>query len=299
MIVVRFKVRCEPEKTEQVMALAKDVIAPTRARDGVVSFDIGRDLADRDAFIATEVFEDRAALDRQESLPEVATVMAVLPDSLAAEPDATIFHVSSSEPYGGRGEEESLTGPKNCFVLAKRQGHGKGHEHRIATARQRDPQAGTERTSRGPADRGWRREELYERGGLSLTRTFSSAGSTRASPDKQRVATELLRAAIGERSVFVAHQAIVEFLAAVTRPVDGTDALLDPADARREAEELPTQFDVLYSDQDLVRIHCEVQRLPALVVRRANLGLCRPVWSRGVAFRGLRARAPLRHRVVE
>ncbi len=100
MIVVRFKVRCQPDRTEQMMALFEGVIPPSRALDGVISFDIGRDIADPDAFIGTEVFEDRAALERQESLPEVGKVFAVLEDSLVAEPDATIFHVSSSEPHG-------------------------------------------------------------------------------------------------------------------------------------------------------------------------------------------------------
>jgi quinol monooxygenase YgiN len=101
MIVVRFKVRCQPEKTEQVMAAFEEVITPSRAVDGVLSFDIARDLTDPDSFIATEVFEDRAALDRQESLPEVGRTLAVLGESLAGEPEATIFHVSSSEPHGG------------------------------------------------------------------------------------------------------------------------------------------------------------------------------------------------------
>jgi quinol monooxygenase YgiN len=101
MIVVRFKVRCQPDKTEQVMAAFKEVIAPSRALDGVLSFDIGRDVADADSFIATEVFTDRAALERQESLPEVAKTLGILEECLAAEPEATIFHVSSSEPWGG------------------------------------------------------------------------------------------------------------------------------------------------------------------------------------------------------
>ncbi len=100
MIVVRFKVRCLPGKTEQVISAFERVIGPSRAVDGVISFDIARDLADPDSFIATEVFEDRAALDRQESLPQVADVLSVLGESLAAEPEATIFHVSSSEPHG-------------------------------------------------------------------------------------------------------------------------------------------------------------------------------------------------------
>jgi quinol monooxygenase YgiN len=34
--------------------------------DGVVSFDIGRDLAKPDSIIATEVFEDPAAREREE-----------------------------------------------------------------------------------------------------------------------------------------------------------------------------------------------------------------------------------------
>jgi quinol monooxygenase YgiN len=69
--------------------------------DGVGSFDIGRDLADPHSFIATEVFEDRAAPERQESLPVVQNVLGLLEELLAAQPEATIFHVSTSEPYGG------------------------------------------------------------------------------------------------------------------------------------------------------------------------------------------------------
>lgn len=101
MIVVRFKVQCQPDKTERVKAAFEEVVAASRALDGVVSFDIGQDIADPDSLIATEVFEDREALDRQELLPEVHKTLGVLQESLAAEPEATIFHVSSSEPWGG------------------------------------------------------------------------------------------------------------------------------------------------------------------------------------------------------
>jgi quinol monooxygenase YgiN len=100
MIVVRFKMRSKPDKSEQVMAAFQEVIAPSRTVEGVISFDIGRDVADADCFIATEVFADKAALERQESLAEVAKTLGILEESLAAEPEATIFHVSSSEPWG-------------------------------------------------------------------------------------------------------------------------------------------------------------------------------------------------------
>lgn len=100
MIVVRFKIRCKPDRAEEAMALLADVVGPSRTIDGVINFDIGRDLTDPNSFVATEVFEDRAALDRQEAQPEVEKVLAVLGDLVAAEPEATLFHVSSSEPWG-------------------------------------------------------------------------------------------------------------------------------------------------------------------------------------------------------
>ena len=100
MIVIRFKVQSKPDKAEQLLAALKDVIAPSRRLDGVISLDIGKDLADPNAFIATEVFADRAALERQESLAEVALVLGMMEACLAAEPEATIFEVSSSEPWG-------------------------------------------------------------------------------------------------------------------------------------------------------------------------------------------------------
>ena|SRR3990170_4819783 len=99
MIVVRFKVKCQPEKTGQALALFRDIVAASRPLDGVIHFDMGRDIMDPDSFMAIEVFEDRAVLDRQESLPEVKKTMGLFQELLAGEPEATIFHVSS-EPSG-------------------------------------------------------------------------------------------------------------------------------------------------------------------------------------------------------
>ncbi len=73
-------------------------------------------------------------------------------------------------------------------------------------------------------------------------------------PEKQRVATELLRAGAADGTIYLPHQAIVEFVAAVTRPIAGAQSLLEPHDARREAEELLSQFDVLFPDDELLRV---------------------------------------------
>lgn len=71
-------------------------------------------------------------------------------------------------------------------------------------------------------------------------------------PDKQKIATNLLRQGILENSVRVPHQAIVEFIAAVTRPLRG-HTILPLADGLREAEEFLRQFTVLYPNEAIVR----------------------------------------------
>ncbi len=98
MLVVRFKITCRPGKIDRALAVMHPVVGPSRALEGVVHFDIARDIVDPDSIIATEVFEDMAALDRQSAQPEVAAVMNALPELLAAEPEATLYHVSSAEP---------------------------------------------------------------------------------------------------------------------------------------------------------------------------------------------------------
>ena len=72
-------------------------------------------------------------------------------------------------------------------------------------------------------------------------------------PDRQKIATEILRRGITEDSIRVPHQAIMEFVAAVTRPLVGAMPLLLVQDALREAEEMLRQFTVLYPDEMLLR----------------------------------------------
>ena len=71
-------------------------------------------------------------------------------------------------------------------------------------------------------------------------------------PGKQRLAAELLREGIGTDEIRVPHQALVEFVAAVTRPLPG-GPLLPFEEALREAEELLAQFEVLYPSEGVVR----------------------------------------------
>lgn len=73
-------------------------------------------------------------------------------------------------------------------------------------------------------------------------------------PGKQRIADEILRWGIENREVYLPHQAIVEFVAAVGRPRENGLPLLSSAEAVREAEEMLDQFEILWPSEEIVRI---------------------------------------------
>jgi predicted nucleic acid-binding protein len=68
------------------------------------------------------------------------------------------------------------------------------------------------------------------------------------------VANEALRTGLVDDSLVLAHQSIVEFVAALIRPrADlGGAPLLPLAEARLEAEDLMAQFRVLYPDREVL-----------------------------------------------
>ncbi|MBK9260522.1 MAG: PIN domain-containing protein [Polyangiaceae bacterium] len=73
-------------------------------------------------------------------------------------------------------------------------------------------------------------------------------------PDKQQKAAAVLRKGIEERSIRVPHQAIIEFVAVVTRPMGKHAPLLSVVEARREVEEMLLTFDVIYPSEAVIRL---------------------------------------------
>ncbi len=71
-------------------------------------------------------------------------------------------------------------------------------------------------------------------------------------PDKQQIAMNVLRDGIATGRVHIAHQSIVEFVAATTRG-GSENRLLDFTSAIREAEELMEQFPIIYPDAVVLR----------------------------------------------
>ncbi|HUF50633.1 MAG TPA: PIN domain-containing protein [Longimicrobiales bacterium] len=73
-------------------------------------------------------------------------------------------------------------------------------------------------------------------------------------PEKQARANRLLRKGVAADDIRLAHQTLVEFVAAVSRPLPGRAPLLAVTDARREAEDMLSQFVVVYPDAEVVRL---------------------------------------------
>jgi predicted nucleic acid-binding protein len=72
-------------------------------------------------------------------------------------------------------------------------------------------------------------------------------------PAKQTIATRLLREGLKTDSLRIPHQAVLEFMAVVTRVRIGAEPLLEQVDARRETEELLDQFRIVYPNAAVVR----------------------------------------------
>jgi predicted nucleic acid-binding protein len=74
-------------------------------------------------------------------------------------------------------------------------------------------------------------------------------------PLKQQVAIDILRAGLRADQVFIAHQSVLEFVAAVSRPRPdlGGAPLLERADTLLEAEALLAEFPVLYPNRETLQ----------------------------------------------
>jgi len=72
-------------------------------------------------------------------------------------------------------------------------------------------------------------------------------------PEKQAVATRILREGIAGGTIRVPHQALVEFVAVASRPRKDGPPLLSNADAWREAEDLMAACPVLYPTEAVLR----------------------------------------------
>lgn len=71
---------------------------------------------------------------------------------------------------------------------------------------------------------------------------------------KQAIAADTLRRGLQSGELCLAHQSIIELVAAVSRPQSDGEPLLEPHEVTEEVEELLGQFELLYPTEDVVRL---------------------------------------------
>jgi quinol monooxygenase YgiN len=69
MITIVAKCSVSPEKVEDLVALARDLVQASRNEAGNVSYDFYADLADPAKFTFIEVWQDQAAIDFHNATP--------------------------------------------------------------------------------------------------------------------------------------------------------------------------------------------------------------------------------------
>lgn len=72
-------------------------------------------------------------------------------------------------------------------------------------------------------------------------------------PSKQARAAELLRSGVADDSLVLPHQALIEFVAVVSRPIAGGKPLMSVDEAHREVEDMLAQFPVVYPTENTIR----------------------------------------------
>jgi len=103
-------------------------------------------------------------------------------------------------------------------------------------------------------------------------------------PEKQAVADGLLREGIEHDTVRLAHQAVLEFVAATTRPQRDGPPILALDDARREAEDLLRQFPVIHPDDRVVRTALQGMAAYGLSLWDAHMWAYAEVHELGVLY---------------
>jgi predicted nucleic acid-binding protein len=72
-------------------------------------------------------------------------------------------------------------------------------------------------------------------------------------PAKNAMARDLLREGVAANQLHLPHQALVEFVNVVTKPRAGGPSVLTREEAWRQAEDLLTEFPVLYPNEKVFR----------------------------------------------
>ena len=96
MLVVHATFPIDPEKREEALEHAAELVEATREEDGVIAYNAATDVQEPNLLRFTEQYEDAEAFAAHGESDHFAAFEAALPDLLAGEPEVTRFEVADA-----------------------------------------------------------------------------------------------------------------------------------------------------------------------------------------------------------
>ena len=103
MLIVIGRVRCAPERREDLIAAFEEMQENSRRDDGCLRYGFFAAVEDPHAFIAVEEWADREALDRHFAQPHLQRFAQRLLELVSDQPEVAIHEVAETSPFPGAG----------------------------------------------------------------------------------------------------------------------------------------------------------------------------------------------------
>jgi quinol monooxygenase YgiN len=103
LILVIGRVRCEADRREELMELAKTMQERSRLEDGCIRYGFFAAIEDPLSFIAVEEWADREALDRHFGEAHLADFARGLGEVVSERPEVAIHEISATSGFPGVG----------------------------------------------------------------------------------------------------------------------------------------------------------------------------------------------------
>jgi quinol monooxygenase YgiN len=102
LILVIGRVRCEPERRDDLVALLERMQENSRKEDGCIRYGFFAAVEDPNGFVAVEEWADRAALDRHFAEPHLREFAKGLLEVVSEQPEVAIHEVAGTSDFPGR-----------------------------------------------------------------------------------------------------------------------------------------------------------------------------------------------------
>ena len=99
MLLVIGRVRCDPEKREELVALLERMQNDSRREEGCLRYWFFAAVEDPQSFVAVEEWADREVLDRHFAQPHLQEFARRLGELVSERPEVAIHEIAETSPF--------------------------------------------------------------------------------------------------------------------------------------------------------------------------------------------------------